>query len=553
MFLSNKKTIWSSVANILFSTFVLLTLLSTGINASAQAQCPDSYNFVDGKCQKLVEKSLQCPTESGWAIIGTQCVNSKKRVNQYLHLSQCLANGTVGNVLARVAVNNSDAVSNVCNDNSRASVENAVFDITDNNILSYQFCAPVSAAKGSYYYTRIRVGKTDQGNPCAGDTNFKLNPISSEGYKVISLSGINWLKTSSCLGSDGSNIMRIGGSTIDSGVVNFCAGDNTRQLTEAAQSYNISIANQPATNQCPPGSTEDAGKCKIVVPANGFIIGDSNISVLNCNGKEFSQNTVFSCIGTLSGSSNGIYFAPDSGIKIGINGEDKSNCAIQGNTLVCGNIIGKKAGKNLTLKMDIGGKIVDKGTVSIVEKTENKVVITNANGSDKSSSSVTVSDNKQSTSSLENSQSVQSNSQNKTGISITCNSGVNIIANSNAVCKFDLNGKNMPEKLNVALGDGNIEQSNCYQSETQGICINVSTGSQTGDVPLFIKLGSDEKVNTGYSLRIVNPDGTFNPNNTTLSRSGGENTMLNTITAFSIMGLGIITYFITRKKFQFHS
>ncbi len=134
-----------------------------------------------------------------------------------------------------------------------------------------------------------------------------------------------------------------------------------------------------------------------------------------------------------------------------------------------------------------------------------------------------------------------SGASNGSTIKIICNDGKDVAMNSTATCTFDIGNKTLPENTKIAIGNGDINTSTCTANGSKVTCTNVSTGSEAGDQPLYIKIGNGQKVNTNQKVKVSGDSSVT----ATLVRSGAGTAVAGTIGTMAMAGAG---FFFYKKK-----
>ena len=134
-----------------------------------------------------------------------------------------------------------------------------------------------------------------------------------------------------------------------------------------------------------------------------------------------------------------------------------------------------------------------------------------------------------------------SGASNGSTIKVTCNDGKEVLINSTATCTFDIGNKTLPENTKITIGNGDINTSTCAVNGSKVTCTNVSTGSEAGDQPLYIKIGNGQKVNTNQKVKVSGDSSVTG----TLVRSGAGTAVAGTIGTMAMAGAG---FFLYKKK-----
>jgi hypothetical protein len=131
-------------------------------------------------------------------------------------------------------------------------------------------------------------------------------------------------------------------------------------------------------------------------------------------------------------------------------------------------------------------------------------------------------------------------SQDIPGITFVCNDNNPVTVNSTTTCTFTLpDNRTLPSDFKMGIGDS-TPAGTCTLSTTTRLvtCINVPTGSQTGNQSIYAQIGNQTKVDTGEKI-LVNGIATV--------RTGGEGYLLIVFSVF----LGMIVGYVliqSRKK-----
>jgi hypothetical protein len=241
---------------------------------------------------------------------------------------------------------------------------------------------------------------------------------------------------------------------------------------------------------------------------------------ITCNeGKEVVINSTTTCSFDIGNKT-----LPDN-TKIAIGNGDisTSNCTLNGTKVTCTNVsTGSQTGNQpIMAKIGTGDKADTNQKVNVVEPKTTTTTTT-----------VVAEDFKNPT----------TNNNNST-IKITCNDSKEVVINSTTTCTFDIGNKTLPDNTKIAIGNGDINTSNCKATGSKVTCTNVSTGSESGDQPLYIKIGNGDKVNTNQKVKV---SGDTSPA-ATLVRSGAGTAIAGTVGTLA-MSLAGFFYFKSKNS-----
>ena len=254
---------------------------------------------------------------------------------------------------------------------------------------------------------------------------------------------------------------------------------------------------------------------------------DGSVKIICNGGKEVIVNSKTTCIFDIGDKT-----LPDNtNIAIGNGDISSSTCKAVGAAVNCTNVstgtltgdqpIFVKVGDSDKTDTNQKVKVADPATISTVSTVATSVTVTSEDFKPK----------------IDNGSGASTNPT----IKVTCNDGKDILINSTATCTFDIGNKTLPENTKIAIGSGDITTSNCIVNGSKVTCTNVSTGSEAGDQPLYIKIGNGQKVNTNQKVKVSGDSSVT----ATLVRSGAGTAVAGTIGTMAMAGAG---FFLYKKK-----